>query len=78
MGRSLASYAAARASHARPAQPITCATFAQDVLEGIAKVSQAHEHKHQPLMFEPASLVSGKLSSCCPNMATQEGRGLGF
>ncbi|OIT18883.1 PREDICTED: PP2A regulatory subunit TAP46-like [Nicotiana attenuata] len=49
--------AAARAHYTKPAAPITCATFAQDVIEGRAKVSQAHEHKHQPLIFGPASLV---------------------
>ncbi|KAJ8574115.1 hypothetical protein K7X08_025920 [Anisodus acutangulus] len=49
--------AAARARYTKPAAPITCATFAQDVIEGRAKVSQAHEHKHQPLLFGPASLV---------------------
>lgn len=51
--------AAARSQYIKPAQPITCATFAQDVLEGRAKVSQAHEHKHQPMIFGPASLVKG-------------------
>ncbi|KAJ8539871.1 hypothetical protein K7X08_014123 [Anisodus acutangulus] len=49
--------AAARAHYTKPAAPITCATFAQDVIEGRAQVSQAHEHKHQPLLFGPASLV---------------------
>ncbi|KAK4355043.1 hypothetical protein RND71_027237 [Anisodus tanguticus] len=49
--------AAARAHYTKPAAPITCATFAQDVIEGRAHVSQAHEHKHQPLLFGPASLV---------------------
>ncbi|KAL7611650.1 hypothetical protein Lser_V15G09574 [Lactuca serriola] len=50
--------AAARARYMKPAAPITCATFAQDVLEGRAKVSQPHDHKHQqPLLFGPASLV---------------------
>ncbi|CAN4094836.1 unnamed protein product [Withania somnifera] len=48
---------AARAHYTKPAAPITCATFAQDVIEGRANVSQAHEHKHQPLIFGPASLV---------------------
>lgn len=44
----------------KPATPITCATFAQDVLEGRANVSQPHDHKHQqPLLFGPASLVGG-------------------
>ncbi|CAH1423852.1 unnamed protein product [Lactuca virosa] len=50
--------AAARARYMKPAAPITCATFAQDVLEGRAKVSQPHDHKHQqPLLFGPTSLV---------------------
>ncbi|KAG5569081.1 hypothetical protein H5410_058847 [Solanum commersonii] len=48
---------AARAPYTKTAAPITCATFAQDVIEGRANVSQAHEHKHKPLIFEPASLV---------------------
>lgn len=49
--------AAARAPYTKTAAPITCATFAQDVIEGRAHVSQAHEHKHKPLIFGPASLV---------------------
>ncbi|KAK4373775.1 hypothetical protein RND71_004452 [Anisodus tanguticus] len=48
---------AARAHYTKPVAPITCATFAQDVIEGRVQVSQAHEHKHQPLLFRPASLV---------------------
>ncbi|KAL7214096.1 hypothetical protein ACSBR1_026501 [Camellia fascicularis] len=63
--------AAARAHYTRPAQPITCATFAQDVIEGRAKVSQAHEHKHQPLLFGPASLVGGNPTSERERMAAQ-------
>lgn len=64
--------AAARAKYTKPAAPITCATFAQDVLEGRAKVSQAHEHKHQqPLMFGPASLVGGRITSERERMAAQ-------
>ena len=55
--------AANRALYSKPADPITCATFAQDVLEGRASVSQAHEHKHQPLIFGPASLVGGGLTT---------------
>ncbi|KAK4725659.1 hypothetical protein R3W88_030576 [Solanum pinnatisectum] len=49
--------AAARAPYTKTAAPITCATFAQDVIEGRDNVSQAHEHKHKPLIFGPASLV---------------------
>lgn len=50
--------AATRSRYTKPANPITCATFAQDVIEGRAAVSQAHEHKHhQPMIFGPASLV---------------------
>ncbi|KAK9145569.1 hypothetical protein Sjap_005472 [Stephania japonica] len=63
--------AAARARFTKPAQPITCATFAQDVLEGRANVSQAHDHKHQPLIFGPASLVGGNLTTQRERMAAQ-------
>ncbi|GFY81831.1 2A phosphatase associated protein of 46 kD [Actinidia rufa] len=63
--------AATRAQYTRPAQPITCATFAQDVIEGRAKASQVHEHKHQPLIFGPASLVGGNPSSERERMAAQ-------
>ncbi|CAO2838612.1 unnamed protein product [Amaranthus hypochondriacus] len=63
--------AAVRAQYTKPAQPITCATFAQDVLEGRANVSQAHEHKHQPLMFGPASLVGGHLTTERERMMAQ-------
>ncbi|CAN6339564.1 unnamed protein product [Urochloa humidicola] len=63
--------AANHAPYAKPADPITCATFAQDVLEGRASVSQAHEHKHQPLIFGPASLVGGGLTSERERMAAQ-------
>ncbi|KAM3288980.1 PP2A regulatory subunit TAP46 [Capsicum chacoense] len=63
--------AAARAHYTKPAAPITCATFAQDVLEGRANVSQAHEHKHQPLIFGPASLVGRNPTSEREKMAAQ-------
>lgn len=63
--------AAIRAQYTKPAEPITCATFAQDVIEGRAKVSQAHDHKHQPLLFGPASLVGGSLTSERERMAAQ-------
>lgn len=52
-----------RVAFSKPAMPITCATFAQDVIEGRAQLSQAHEHKHQPMIFGPASLVGGRLTS---------------
>lgn len=63
--------AAARAQYSTPAQPITCATFAQDVLEGRAQVSQPHEHKQQPLIFGPASLVGGNLTTERQRMTAQ-------
>ncbi|XP_062203628.1 PP2A regulatory subunit TAP46 [Phragmites australis] len=63
--------AANRAPYSKPADPITCATFAQDVIEGRASVSQAHDHKHQPLIFGPASLVGGGLTSERERMAAQ-------
>ncbi|XVF10084.1 hypothetical protein REPUB_Repub07fG0152700 [Reevesia pubescens] len=63
--------AAARARYTKPAQPITCATFAQDVIEGRAKVSQAHDHKHQPMIFGPQSLIGGSLTNERERMAAQ-------
>ncbi|XP_073109214.1 PP2A regulatory subunit TAP46 [Elaeis guineensis] len=63
--------AASQAPFLKPADPITCATFAQDVIEGRANVSQAHEHKHQPLIFGPASLVGGRLTSERERLAAQ-------
>lgn len=63
--------AVAQARYTKPAQPITCATFAQDVLEGRATVSQAHDHKHQPMLFGPASLVGGSITSEREMMAAQ-------
>ncbi|KAJ6677368.1 PP2A REGULATORY SUBUNIT TAP46 [Salix viminalis] len=55
--------AAVKARYTQPAQPITCATFAQDVLEGRAKVSEARDHKHLPMTFGPASIVGGSLTN---------------
>ncbi|GER34302.1 PP2A regulatory subunit TAP46 [Striga asiatica] len=63
--------AASRARFTKPAAPITCATFAQDVLEGRANVSQAHEHRHQPMIFGPASLVSKNPTSEREKIAAQ-------
>lgn len=63
--------AASRVRYTIPAQPITCATFAQDVIEGRAQVSQAHEHKHQPLIFGPVSLLGGNPTSERERMAAQ-------
>lgn len=63
--------ASVRAQYTKPAPPITCATFAQDVLEGRASVSQEHDHKHQPLIFGPASLKSGSRTSERERMMAQ-------
>ncbi|CAD6270787.1 unnamed protein product [Miscanthus lutarioriparius] len=61
--------AANRVPYSKPADPITCATLAQDILEGRVSVSQAHEHKHQPLILGSASLVGGGLTSERERMA---------
>ncbi|KAE8681388.1 PP2A regulatory subunit TAP46 [Hibiscus syriacus] len=63
--------AEARVRYTQPAAPITCATFAQDVIEGRANVSQAHEHKHQPMIFGPQSLIGGSLASERERMEAQ-------
>lgn len=63
--------AATRSRFIKPATPITCATFAQDVLEGRADVSQFHDHKHQPMIFGPASLVGKNPTSERERMAAQ-------
>ncbi|PIA49806.1 hypothetical protein AQUCO_01300505v1 [Aquilegia coerulea] len=63
--------AATRSQFIKPAQPITCATFAQDVVEGRAKISDTHEHKHQPYIFGPASVVGGRITSERERMAAQ-------
>lgn len=63
--------AAVKARYTQPAPPITCATFAQDVLEGRAKVSEAHDHKHLPVTFGPASIVGGSLSNERERMTAQ-------
>ncbi|KAL3846173.1 hypothetical protein ACJIZ3_003576 [Penstemon smallii] len=63
--------AASRARYTKPAAPITCATFAQDVIEGRADVSRFHEHKHQPMIFGPTSLVSQNPTSERERIAAQ-------
>ncbi|KAF6146053.1 hypothetical protein GIB67_033412 [Kingdonia uniflora] len=63
--------AATRSQYIKPAQPITCATFAQDVVEGRAQVSQAHDHKHQPMIFGPASVIGGRVTSERERIAAQ-------
>ncbi|KAG9133599.1 hypothetical protein Leryth_025066 [Lithospermum erythrorhizon] len=63
--------AAIRAQYVKPAPPITCATFAQDVIEGRASVSEAHDHKHQPMIFGPTSLVSRNPTTERERMAAQ-------
>lgn len=63
--------AATRSRYTKPAAPITCATFAQDVIEGRASISQGHEHKHQPMIFGPASLVAKNPTSERERMAAQ-------
>lgn len=55
---------AAKAQTSRPAIPITCATYAQDVIEGRVAIQPNHQHTHgAPMLFGPASVVSGSLST---------------
>ncbi|CAL1404487.1 unnamed protein product [Linum trigynum] len=63
--------AATRAQFTKPSPPITCATFAQDILEGRATVSQAHDHKHQPMIFGPASLINSRPTNERERIAAQ-------
>lgn len=62
--------AALKARTSKPAHPITCATFAQDVIEGRASLGQGHDHSHQPL-FGPASLVGNSITTERQRMAAQ-------
>lgn len=62
--------AALRAKISKPSNPITCATFAQDVIEGRANLGQGHDHSHQPL-FGPASLGGGSITTDRQKMAAQ-------
>jgi len=53
-----------KAQSSRPAQPINCATYAQDVIEGRVPIQPTHTHTHgAPMLFGPASMVSGSLST---------------
>lgn len=63
--------AASQAPFSKPVQPITCATFAQDVIEGRASVLEGHEHKHPPAIFGPASVVGGRITSQRQRMEAQ-------
>lgn len=55
---------AVKAQTSRPAVPINCATYAQDVIEGRVAIQPSHQHTHgSPMLFGPASVVSGSLSS---------------
>lgn len=55
---------AVKARTARPVQPINCATYAQDVIEGRVAIQPTHQHTHgSPMLFGPASVVSGSLST---------------
>lgn len=52
--------AASQAAFSKPAEPITCATFAQDVIEGRVKLSQARAQAPTAGIW---SLIGGRLTS---------------
>lgn len=55
---------AVKARTSRPAVPINCATYAQDVIEGRVAIQPSHQHTHgSPMLFGPASVVSGSLAT---------------
>ncbi|KAM7253596.1 hypothetical protein ACFE04_021750 [Oxalis oulophora] len=54
---------AAPTPYAKSTQQITCGTLAQEILEGRAQFSDAHEHNHQPLIFLPQSLIGYRVTS---------------
>ena len=55
---------AIKARTSRPAIPINCATYAQDVIEGRVAIQPNHQHTHgNPMLFGPASVISGSLST---------------
>lgn len=56
----------------RPSAPISCATFAQDVIEGRSRVGEKHVHHKPKLGFGPVSLIgSGGTSTFREAMAAQ-------
>eukprot|EP01018_Ginkgo_biloba_P003550 Gb_36590 [translate_table: standard] len=63
--------AASRSQSLKPLEPIFCATLAQDVLEGRAKPSQVRDHKHQPFLFGPTSVISGNIATEREEIAAQ-------
>eukprot|EP00246_Nothoceros_aenigmaticus_P016535 TRINITY_DN7590_c0_g1_i3.p1 TRINITY_DN7590_c0_g1~~TRINITY_DN7590_c0_g1_i3.p1 ORF type:complete len:301 (-),score=50.77 TRINITY_DN7590_c0_g1_i3:704-1606(-) len=54
--------ASIKARTSRAARSISCATFAQDVIEGRASLQHGHTHTNRPL-FGPASMVTGNFST---------------
>lgn len=55
---------AIKARTSKSAIPINCATYAQDVIEGRVAMQPSHQHTHgTPMLFGPASVVSGSLST---------------
>lgn len=54
--------ASAKSRTSKPAQAISCATFAQDVIEGRASLQRGHDHTKVPV-FGPVSMVSGNIVS---------------
>ncbi|KAJ7514942.1 hypothetical protein O6H91_23G066200 [Diphasiastrum complanatum] len=55
--------ASSKAKSFKPVKAIACASFAQDVIEGRANLSEGHQHAHQSVLFGPATLSRGSITT---------------
>ncbi|CAM6083092.1 unnamed protein product [Calypogeia fissa] len=55
--------AAAKARATLVSQPLAAAMFGKNAIEGRTSLGNGHQHAHTPLLFGPASVVDGSLST---------------